>query len=178
MVLPLFVAMVLMMAYNIVDSLWVGNLLGETAYAALTNSTTLIMILSAIAMGTAGGVSILVSQAVGAKDSKKTEGRNCNSNLTSYRSAFCIHLSKKEELLQNQTFLIQLQTHPSNLKERNSFCSTTKHAFNKCHIHDCLGQYVQHFCSSGLWNHKQVGNHNVLSGNGNEHGSNYNSRPV
>lgn len=74
MVIPLFVAMVLMMAYNIVDSLWVGNLLGEVSYAALTNSTTLIMILSSIAMGTAGGVSILVSQAVGAKDAKKTEG--------------------------------------------------------------------------------------------------------
>ena len=72
MVIPLFVAMVLMMAYNIVDSLWVGNLLGEVSYAALTNSTTLIMILSSIAMGTAGGVSILVSQAVGAKDRKST----------------------------------------------------------------------------------------------------------
>ncbi len=154
MVLPLFVAMVLMMVYNIVDSLWVGNLLGETAYAALTNSTTLIMILSAIAMGTAGGVSILVLQAVDAKDSKKTEGRNCNSNLTSCRSAFCLHLFKKEELLQNQTFLIQHQTHFSNLQERNSFCSPAKYAFNKRHLYDCLGQYVQHFCSSGLWNHK------------------------
>ena len=38
MVLPLMAAMFLNMAYNLVDSLWIGNLLGETAYAALTNS--------------------------------------------------------------------------------------------------------------------------------------------
>lgn len=31
MVLPLLIAMVLNMAYNLVDSLWIGNLLGETA---------------------------------------------------------------------------------------------------------------------------------------------------
>ena len=39
MVLPLLIAIVLNMAYNLVDSLWIGNLLGETAYAALTNAT-------------------------------------------------------------------------------------------------------------------------------------------
>lgn len=51
MALPLIAAMFLNMAYNLVDSLWIGNLLGETAYAALTNSTPIILILSAIAMG-------------------------------------------------------------------------------------------------------------------------------
>ena len=35
-------AMFLNMMYNLVDSLWIGNLLGETAYAALTNSTPII----------------------------------------------------------------------------------------------------------------------------------------
>lgn len=73
MTLPLLLAMILTMAYNIVDSLWVGNLLGETGYAALTNSTTLVMILSALAMGTSNGVAILVSQAVGAKNQQKSE---------------------------------------------------------------------------------------------------------
>ena len=68
MVLPLLIAMVLNMAYNLVDSLWIGNLLGETAYAALTNATPLILILNAIAMGATNGVAILLSQAVGAGD--------------------------------------------------------------------------------------------------------------
>ena len=66
MVLPLMAAMFLNMAYNLVDSLWIGNLLGETAYAALTNSTPVILILTSVAMGTTNGVSILLSQAVGA----------------------------------------------------------------------------------------------------------------
>lgn len=71
MTLPLLISMILTMAYNLVDSLWVGNLMGEQGYAALTNSATIVMILSAIAMGTSNGVSILVSQAVGAKQKEK-----------------------------------------------------------------------------------------------------------
>ena len=45
MALPMIAAMFLNMMYNLVDSLWIGNLLGETAYAALTNSTPIILIL-------------------------------------------------------------------------------------------------------------------------------------
>ena len=73
MALPMIAAMFLNMMYNLVDSLWIGNLLGETAYAALTNSTPIILILTSVAMGATNGVSILLSQAVGAKDKKKTE---------------------------------------------------------------------------------------------------------
>ena len=36
--LPMLAAMFLNMAYNLVDSLWIGNLMGETAYAALTGA--------------------------------------------------------------------------------------------------------------------------------------------
>ena len=73
MALPMIAAMFLNMMYNLVDSLWIGNLLGETAYAALTNSTPIILILTSVAMGATNGVSILISQAIGAKDKKKTE---------------------------------------------------------------------------------------------------------
>ena len=73
MALPMIAAMFLNMMYNLVDSLWIGNLLGETAYAALTNSTPVILILTSVAMGATNGVSILISQAVGAKDRKRTE---------------------------------------------------------------------------------------------------------
>ena len=51
MALPMVAAMFLNMMYNLVDSLWIGNLLGETAYAALTNSTPIILILTSVAMG-------------------------------------------------------------------------------------------------------------------------------
>lgn len=73
MTLPMIAAMFLNMAYNLVDSLWIGNLLGETAYAALTNSTPLILILTSVAMGATNGISILISQAVGAKDQERID---------------------------------------------------------------------------------------------------------
>lgn len=73
MALPMIVAMFLNMAYNLVDSLWIGNLLGETAYAALTNSTPIILILTSVAMGATNGISILLSQAIGSKNQKRVE---------------------------------------------------------------------------------------------------------
>ena len=73
MALPMIAAMFLNMMYNLVDSLWIGNLLGENAYAALTNSTPIILILTSIAMGATNGVSILLSQAIGAKEQRKAE---------------------------------------------------------------------------------------------------------
>lgn len=73
MAIPLVAAMFLSMAYSLVDSLWIGNLLGETAYAALTNSTPIILILNSLAMGITNGISIVLSHAVGAKEQKKAE---------------------------------------------------------------------------------------------------------
>lgn len=71
--LPLLMALVLNMAYNLVDSLWIGNLLGENAMAALTSSTPLILILTALGMGASNGLSIPLSQALGAKNEKKVK---------------------------------------------------------------------------------------------------------
>ena len=71
MALPLLAAMFLNMAYNLVDSLWIGNLLAKPAYAALTNSTPIILILNAVAMGMGNGVAILLSQAIGADEKGK-----------------------------------------------------------------------------------------------------------
>lgn len=67
MSLPLIVAMFLNMAYNLVDSIWIGNLLEETAMAVLTTSTPIILTLTSIAIGATNGISILLSQAIGGK---------------------------------------------------------------------------------------------------------------
>ena len=82
MALPMIAAMFLNMAYNLVDSLWIGNLLGETAYAALTNSTPIILILTSVAMGATNGISILLSQAIGAKNQKRVESLIATSFIT------------------------------------------------------------------------------------------------
>lgn len=71
MTIPMIIAMFLNMAYNLVDSLWIGNLLGEQAYAALTNSTPIILILTSIGMGATNGLAILLSQVIGAKNEQK-----------------------------------------------------------------------------------------------------------
>lgn len=75
MTVPMIIAMFLNMAYNLVDSLWIGNLLGEQAYAALTNSTPIILILTSIGMGATNGLAILLSQVIGAKNEQKKN--NC-----------------------------------------------------------------------------------------------------
>ncbi|GAA0076565.1 MATE family efflux transporter [Clostridium sp. CTA-5] len=66
--IPVLIAFIFSMAYNIVDSLWVGNILGEKAMAALTVSMPPILITTSIAMGATNGVAILLSKYVGAKD--------------------------------------------------------------------------------------------------------------
>ena len=72
MIMPLFVAMLLMLAYNLIDSIWIGNLLGENGYAALTTAGSVSILLYAVTMGIGNGTSVVVSQLVGAEDRKKT----------------------------------------------------------------------------------------------------------
>ncbi|WP_324823892.1 MATE family efflux transporter [Sinanaerobacter sp. ZZT-01] len=91
MTIPLIVAMMLNMAYNLVDSLWIGNLLGENAMAALTSSTPIILLLTSIGMGATNGLVILLSQAIGAKDNAKTK-RILSTSLTS-TVVLCITLT-------------------------------------------------------------------------------------
>ena len=92
MALPMIAAMFLNMAYNLVDSLWIGNLLGETAYAALTNSTPIILILTSVAMGATNGISILLSQAIGANNKKQVESLIATSFIVAFVFSLMITL--------------------------------------------------------------------------------------
>ena len=65
--IPLMLAMTLTMAYSMVDSLWVGNLLGEAGMSALTASTALVLVMNSLSMGVGNGVSVMIAQLVGAK---------------------------------------------------------------------------------------------------------------
>ena len=66
--IPLMLAMTLTMAYSMVDSLWVGNLLGEAGMSALTASTAIVLIMNSLSMGVGNGVSVMIAQRVGAKN--------------------------------------------------------------------------------------------------------------
>ena len=72
MVLPMMAAMFLNMAYNLVDSLWIGNLLGESAYAALTAATPIRLLPNSTAMGATNGVGVLLPHAIGAGETRRT----------------------------------------------------------------------------------------------------------
>lgn len=65
---PILVTYMFNILYNIVDSLWIGNILGESAIAALTVSSPLILIFMSVGMGATNGLSILLSRSIGAKD--------------------------------------------------------------------------------------------------------------
>lgn len=65
---PLMLAMTLTMAYSMVDSLWVGNLMGEAGMSALTASTAIVLIMNSLSMGVGNGVSVMIAQLIGAKD--------------------------------------------------------------------------------------------------------------
>ncbi len=62
--IPLLIAFIFNMAYNIVDSVWIGNLLGENAMAALTISMPPILLFTSVAMGATNGI----SKNIGAKE--------------------------------------------------------------------------------------------------------------
>lgn len=72
MYMPMLVGAVLNISYNLVDSLWIGNILGKNALAALGNSTPIVFLLTAIGMGATNAVAITLSQAVGKKDKDET----------------------------------------------------------------------------------------------------------
>lgn len=84
MTLPLLVALILNMTYSMVDSLWIGNLLGEKAMAALTSSTAVILLLNCVIAGLTNGIGILLGQAVGSKDAKRIGEMKTTSFILSF----------------------------------------------------------------------------------------------
>ena len=74
MFMPLLMAMTLTMIYSMVDSLWVGNLLGEHGLSALTAGTAIVLIMSSLSMGMGNGISVMIARMVGAKDKKGISG--------------------------------------------------------------------------------------------------------
>lgn len=52
---PLFMAMILTMIYSMVDSFWVGNMLGEHGMSALTAGTAIVLILNSLSIGMGNG---------------------------------------------------------------------------------------------------------------------------
>ena len=66
--LPILIGNLLSTAYNIVDTIWVGNLLGKDAVGAVAVSFPIFLGMVALCSGATLATSILISKAYGAKD--------------------------------------------------------------------------------------------------------------
>lgn len=73
MFLPMMAGMILNFAYNIVDSLWIGNLLGDTALSALASATPIVTLMFSFGMGITNGMGILLSGQLAKNDKQEEE---------------------------------------------------------------------------------------------------------
>lgn len=73
MFIPLMIGMILNFVYNIVDSLWIGNLLGDTALSALASATPIVTLTFSFGMGITNGMGILLSGKLSKNDKKEEE---------------------------------------------------------------------------------------------------------
>lgn len=71
LLIPLVLTNLLNSIYNIVDGIWIGNLIGENGVSAITNCYPLTLIVTSISTGLAIATSVLVSQYYGAKENEK-----------------------------------------------------------------------------------------------------------
>lgn len=70
---PMMIGLFLSMGYSIINTIWIGNLLGKEAMGASAVSFPITFILIAIASGSTTATSILVSQYYGSKNFKMVE---------------------------------------------------------------------------------------------------------
>jgi putative MATE family efflux protein len=70
---PLLGAFFLNILYDLTDSLWIGNILGEKALAVQTTCIPVSLLFIAACMGAANGAAIVFSRYIGAGDVKKME---------------------------------------------------------------------------------------------------------
>jgi len=67
---PMVISMLLIMAYNLADSIWVAGL-GSDSLAALGFITPLFMIIIGLGNGLGAGANSLIARSIGAKDKKE-----------------------------------------------------------------------------------------------------------
>ena len=71
LLIPLLLTNLLNSIYNLVDGIWIGNLVGQNGVAIVTNSYPIILIITSIITGVTVGTSVLISQSYGANEKAK-----------------------------------------------------------------------------------------------------------
>lgn len=80
---PIMLTNVLQTSYQIVDSLWIGNLLGATALGAVTISSTIVFVVLSFVIGLNNAALAILSQ---------QKGRDDSEGLRRYLNAFVVIL--------------------------------------------------------------------------------------
>mgnify|MGYP000332168676 CR=1 FL=1 len=70
---PAIIAMTASSLYNMVDSIVVGNVIGDQALAAVGTGFPIIYMLSSLFMGIGTGATVMISQYYGARDLEKVD---------------------------------------------------------------------------------------------------------
>ena len=71
LLIPILLTNLLNSIYNIVDGIWIGNLIGENGVSVITNSFPITLIISSISIGLSTAVSVSVAQYYGATNHEK-----------------------------------------------------------------------------------------------------------
>ena len=71
LLIPILLTNLLNSIYNIVDGIWIGNLIGENGVSIITNSFPITLIISSISIGSSTAVSVSVAQYYGATNHEK-----------------------------------------------------------------------------------------------------------
>ena len=71
LLIPILLTNLLNSIYNIVDGIWIGNLIGEKGVSVITNSFPITLIISSISIGSSTAVSVSVAQYYGATNHEK-----------------------------------------------------------------------------------------------------------
>ncbi|KZX12968.1 MATE family efflux transporter [Methanobrevibacter curvatus] len=80
---PMMVSMLLIMAYNLADSIWIAGL-GSDALAALGFVTPLFMIVIGLGNGLGAGANSLIARSIGGKDKKTADNAALHSVLITF----------------------------------------------------------------------------------------------
>lgn len=111
--IPLVLSSVFQQLYNLVDSIIVGNYVGEDALAAVGASYSITMVFMSIAMGSGIGCSVVISQYYGAKLIKKMK----TSIYTSITAIFILSVFLAFVGLFMSDFLLEIMKTPDNIFE-------------------------------------------------------------
>jgi putative MATE family efflux protein len=116
--IPMLIGNVVQIGYGIVNTIWVGHLVGENAVGAVGVSFPIIYVLVGFAMGMSMATTILVSQYYGAKDYRMVEKAAGNSYLLSLILGSLVTIAA---VLSSDALLRLIATPPENFAMASSY---------------------------------------------------------